>query len=229
MTSYGKCQLKQNKSLIFLGILCLIVALSVYFREYLTIEYVQKNQDWVRDFVDTQFIAAVAMFFVACVVFINSPVPLAAFLKIFGGYAFDFWLGAFLNIFATTIACCVSFLISRHFLHEYFHHKFQNQLERINRGVKESGFRYILSLRTMLVMPYFAINYASGVSKISFRQYTLATLVGVIIPSFIFSHFGQELEEVDSVRDLLSIEMFLALILVAAMIMAPTLIKRLKS
>ena len=90
-------------------LISLFLLTSIYFSDLLTIENIKSNKLLIQNFIENNYILSTFLFFLACVVFVNSPMPLAAFIKFLGGYFFGFYIGVFFNILATIIACLVGF------------------------------------------------------------------------------------------------------------------------
>ena len=61
--------------------------------------------------------------------------------------------------------------------------------ERIMEMLAREGFSLLLAMRLIPIIPYTALNYASGFSAIRTIPYLVATFVGMIPPTFIFAYF----------------------------------------
>jgi len=166
------------------------------------------------------------MFFIACIIFVNSPLPLAAMLKLLGGFFFGFYPGALFNIAATIIACLVGFGLSRYTFKETFEKRYYERLKNIEDELETNGFYYLLTLRLIMLIPYALINILAGISRISFKTYFFSTVIGVTPASLVYANAGSKLEEIDSVSQLLSPTTFIAFILVALIVLFPVLNKK---
>ncbi|SCM78701.1 SNARE associated protein [uncultured Sporomusa sp.] len=63
-------------------------------------------------------------------------------------------------------------------------------LEELDNQAASHGFRTVLLLRLAPVIPWDAVSFLAGLSKVSFRPYVLATLVGSVPGAIAFSCFG---------------------------------------
>lgn len=74
---------------LWLAIICLIILMSFYMAGILTLDNIKTNEAYLRVFIEDHYGLSVLLFFVACTLFINSPIPLAAPLKVLGGFFSD--------------------------------------------------------------------------------------------------------------------------------------------
>lgn len=207
----------------FLVILSLIFGIYLY--QNLTLENIKENKEKLSNFVNENYISSIIIFIALTALIINLPIPLAAIIKVLGGFLFGFWFGAFLNIFSTFLGAALGFYVSRYLFKGYFQRKFGSHLKKINKEVEKFGFNYFLSLRLILAFPYFLINILGGISKLSKRKYLLSSFLGVLPASFVYAYAGQKLEDLKSLSDVVSFEIFLAFILIAFLSLVPAIIK----
>ncbi len=211
-------------TIIFVLFIILVLSISLYYKDSLSLENIKNNKEMLKEIVNENYILSSIIFFLACIIFINSPLPLAAVIKIMGGFLFGFIVGSIYNILATTLACMIGFYLSRYALRNTLHNKFRNHLDSIEHQIEKNGFTYFLTARIILIIPYFLINIIGGLSKIKTKDYFISTILGVIIPSVIYANAGFRLESISKFSDLYSIEMITALFLIASMIIIAKLI-----
>ncbi|WP_428355263.1 TVP38/TMEM64 family protein [Methyloprofundus sp.] len=186
-----------------LTIFLIFVLLTVWSIDYLSVENINANKILIAQFVDKHYYLSVLIFFIACIIFVNSPVPLAAMVKLLGGFFFGFYIGALFNIIATIIACLVGFGLSRHAFKQTFEKRFYKRLKAIEDELESNGFYYILTLRLIMIVPYALTNILAGLSRISFKSYFLSTTLGVIPASLVYANAGSKLEQITTVAQLL--------------------------
>ncbi|MEI7641077.1 MAG: VTT domain-containing protein [bacterium] len=106
-------------------------------------------------------------------------VPASVFTSI-GGIVFGPWFGLFLNVTGAMIGGTISFFMARYMLREIASKVLQSgHFKKLDDGAAEHGFSIIIYLRLMFV-PYTYLNFAIGLSKIKFKDFFWATLIGVI-------------------------------------------------
>lgn len=214
-----------SKYLLEISIL-LILIISLYLYNTITLETIKENKLWISHFVDENYAFSVFLFFLSCIIFINSPVPFAALLKLLGGFFFGPFLGAIYNIAATIVACLVGFGLSRYAFKETFEKKYYHRVKDIESKIEKNGFYYFLTLRVVMVVPYFLINISAGISRISFKDFLLSTLLGVVPSSLIYANGGNQLEKIDSVSDLLTGEVVVSILLIACVVLLPAYFRK---
>jgi len=195
--------------------------------DYLTLENIKNNKNQISNLIDKNYYLSVFLFFFSCIIFVNSPIPFAAIIKLLGGYFFGFHLGAVYNILATVLACLMGFAISRYALKEIFEKIYFKKLLKIEHEIEKNGLYYFLSLRLIMVVPYFLINILAGISGISFSRYLFSTILGVIPASIIYANGGSRFEQINSISEIFKSETVISLILVALVVLVPVLSKKL--
>ena len=84
------------------------------------------------------------------------------------------------------------FLAGRHLSRKWFLKKIASypKIKAINGAVTNEGWRMVLLLRLSSIFPFSPLNYALGISKISFKQYILASCVGMAPGIFLYAYLG---------------------------------------
>lgn len=196
--------------------------------DFITIDNIKNNKYYISYFISSNYCLSVFMFFVSCIVFINSPLPLAAVIKLLGGFFFGFYVGAFYNIAATVLACLIGFGISRYAFKQTLEKRYYNKLIEIENEIEKNGFYYFLSLRLIMVIPYFLINILAGISRVSFKKYLHSTSLGVIPASLIYANAGNQLEKIDSINQIFRPDIAASIFLAAFISLLPILKEKLK-
>lgn len=215
----------KNKNYYIAFVYILFFVISIYFYSDLTIEDLKNNKLLISNYIQNQYIFSVLLFFIACTIFINSPLPFAALIKIMGGFFFGFEIGAIYNVTATCFACLIGFWLSRYAFRELFESLFYQKLEAVETEIETNGFYYFLSLRVVMVVPCFLINILAGISKISFKKYLSSTFLGVIPPSLIYANGGNKLEQLNNISDLFHIDIIISIVLLACVSLLPAIKK----
>jgi uncharacterized membrane protein YdjX (TVP38/TMEM64 family) len=117
-----------------------------------------------------------------------------------------------------------AFLSARYLVGASIQKRYAARLEIINRGFREEGAFYLLSLRLFAVIPYFVTNVVMGLTPIPTRTFLWATQLGMLPVIFLYTYTGTELSEIESVRDLFSPRLILSFV---AMALLPIVAKKL--
>ena len=108
---------------------------------------------------------------------VSFPVTLLIMATII---AYGPWWGWWYALLGTTLSAIIMFLLG-HVLGKNIVSRFSGSLiNRLNQRLSESGLVAILVFRVVPVAPFSLINLVAGVSAISFRDFFLGTLIGII-------------------------------------------------
>jgi uncharacterized membrane protein YdjX (TVP38/TMEM64 family) len=132
-----------------------------------------------------------------------------AVMTIAGGLAFGTLWGAVYSLIGADVGAIVAFgagrFLGRGFVESVVGKRFDAMLARIAKH----GFHIILYLRMVPVIPYNALNLIAGASRIDFRDYLWASVIGMIPGTILFAFLG------DALWHPLSPRFFIALLLIA--------------
>jgi uncharacterized membrane protein YdjX (TVP38/TMEM64 family) len=146
----------------------------------------------------------------------------AVLLTLSGGLAFGPWWGTLYDLIGASLGAYLAFGLSRKLGRETIQRWLGKRLQMLDDRVGENGFRTILFLRLIPLLPFDAINYGAGLSKIRFRDYAVATTLGIIPGAFAYNLLGHSLHHVFTTT------FYAAVGLVALLILLPTLYKWIK-
>ncbi len=135
---------------------------------------IQALSDWVRDQGLTGMLLYVLAYTVRPLVFFP-----ASLLTVFGGYTYGPWLGTLLDVIGAGTGGLLSFWIAR-LLGRRGVEKLigKGKLNVLDDRIATNGFLVVLIVRLIPLFPFDAISYASGLSKIRFKQFAIANYSG---------------------------------------------------
>ena len=102
-------------------------------------------------------------------------------------------------------------LISRTLLRDWVQGRFAAQLTAVNEGLRSDGGFYLFSLRMVPLFPFFIINLVMGLTRVSVWQFYWVSQVGMLAATFVFVFAGTQLATVNSLADVLSPGLIVAL------------------
>lgn len=177
--------LKKYYKLLILGfILGLIIFLSI--KGYIS---VQKLLDLVNAIKGSPYAPFIYVFiYIAGVVLALPGIALTAL----SGPIFGFWKGALLVIISSNLGCQLTFFISR-FMGRDFVKRFikeDSMADRISRKIENNGFLVMLYLRILPIFPFNGVNYVSGLTNIRYRDYTLASFIGMLPGTLVYVYLS---------------------------------------
>jgi uncharacterized membrane protein YdjX (TVP38/TMEM64 family) len=112
---------------------------------------------------------------------LSSPIPfMAPVLAATGGLLFGPVIGTLLAILIAAATSLVPFTMSRKLGREWVEAKLRGtRVEGFyRRAYQNNGFRFVLLLRLVPVMPWELQNYVAGVTPVSLPSYLAATILG---------------------------------------------------
>ncbi|MBI4239171.1 MAG: TVP38/TMEM64 family protein [Deltaproteobacteria bacterium] len=179
--------MKKNFLLIFFisGVLGLYFFTPV--RDYLSKEGFVTLEAWIR----SQGVLAPLVFgliYIAATVF---ALP-GSVLTIGGGLLFGAWWGTLINWLSASLGAMISFLLARYLGRETVTKllKSKGTLHGLNEKIGCSGFYSVLLFRLVPLFPFNGLNFGLGLTNVSLRDYTLATLLGMLPGTFVYTSLG---------------------------------------
>ena len=117
-------------------------------------------------------------------------------LNISAGLLFGAWFGIAYALLGAFLGAIISFGLARFFGRGFVYRMAKSHIKRFStfeKRLDENALFTIFLLRVIPVFPFFVINYALGLSSISFRKYAIATAIGIIPATTVYAFFGGSL------------------------------------
>jgi len=123
----------------------------------------------------------------ACVAFLPVSV-----LTLVAGAVYGVKLGFGLVWAGATLGACASFLIGRHWLRAWVEKRIAQRplFSAIDAAVSVEGWRIVFLTRLTPLFPFAIQNYAYGITRVKFREYAVATFLGMAPGTFLFVYIG---------------------------------------
>lgn len=121
-----------------------------------------------------------------------------------GGYAFGLWPGAALALLAEILGCAVDFawarVLARPLATRILQRRAAGRMARLDRFLSRRAFTATLTLRLLPVGNNLLLNLAAGVSGVAAAPFLLASLLGYVPQTVIFSLAGTGASVSDTAR-----------------------------
>jgi len=169
--------------------LILIVGMVIGLSQYL--QHGQKfSIEAIQNMVQSAGIWGPVIFFLLYAVTSLIAFP-GSILSVASGLVWGPWRGTFYTVISATVASVLPFYLSR-LLGRDFIQKVtkQNFLGKCDQFVSKHGFTSIVIARLIPFFPWDIVNFGAGLCGFKFRQYILATLMGIIPGSFLYNSLG---------------------------------------
>lgn len=187
----------------YLPLVVLVLVIAAVFASgvtrYLNLEALQTHEAALRAFVRDNLILALATFIAVYAVATAVSLPGALILTLTGGYLFGPWIGGSATVVGATLGAIAVFYAVRTSLGAAMRRRAEDsggKLKAVIDGVEEGAFGYILTLRLVPLAPFWLVNIAAAVAHAPLRAYALATFLGIMPATFIYSGIGAGIGDV---------------------------------
>ncbi|GEL08345.1 TVP38/TMEM64 family protein [Salisediminibacterium halotolerans] len=133
----------------------------------------------------------------------------ASVMAIAGGLSFGPFIGPAATYIGSLSGAALSFIVMRKMGHRFRTKKWTGRAEQLQKNIEENGFFYILSLRIIPVINFDFLSYLSALSRVPFRTYMSATMVGIIPGTLAFNFLGASIVDLSLNMILLTVSTFI--------------------
>lgn len=208
--------LSKNKFIILLLLIFILTLLYIFYicfkNEYINVEFIKQVIIDNKEFGAYIFIA---IFIIASLIFL----PISPF-SIIGGSIFGPFYATVFVIIGSTIGSLIAFTFSNYLGEKYIHniiHKKYKQIDKLDHYLQKRGFIPVVIVRLIPVLPFAFLNYLLGITKIKLQDFILGTVIGLLIPTIIYTYFGHSLKNLTFLNTIISVSL-IAILLIATKI-----------
>lgn len=222
--------------LVVVGVL--VAALVAFFAlgldRFLTIEALAENRSWLLDRVADQRWLVALVFVGIYAAAVAVSVPGAAILTIAGGFLFGVVQGTIFAVIGATLGALGLFLFVRIGLGDSLKSRAGSGIDKLRQGFHDNALGYLLFLRLLPVVPFWLVNLAAALLSVPLRTFALATAVGIIPGSLVYTSFGNgigaliEAGQDVNLQSVLTLEIVLPLVGLALLALAPIVYKKVR-
>jgi len=173
-------------------------------QQYLTLDYLKESQARFADLYQAKPVMVIGVYMAIYILVTALSLPGAVILTLAGGALFGLVTGLIVVSFSSTIGATLACFVSRFVLRDWVQKKFGDKLATINEGVAKEGAFYLFTLRLIPVFPFFVINLAMGLTKMSLFTFYWVSQLGMLAGTAVFVNAGKELAKIDSLSGILS-------------------------
>ncbi|MDA3869371.1 MAG: VTT domain-containing protein [Gammaproteobacteria bacterium] len=200
------------------------IAIVVMYRD-------QINADALEQWIQSAGGAAPILFMVIYALGAVFFLP-GSLLTLLGGALFGPYWGTFYNLTAATVGAMLSFLVARYLAADWVAKKMDAQtggkMKQLVSGVENEGWRFVAFTRLVPLFPFNLLNYALGLTRISFAQYSIATYVCMLPGAIAYTYLGYAGKEAIAGGEGMIQKILLAIALLAVVGFLPRLIAMLR-
>lgn len=164
--------------------------------DHLSLSGMVAHRASLEGFVDRWPIVAVVLYVLLYGALTGACLPVALTLTLAGGVLLGPLLGGGATVLGATLGATLTYLAARSTFGVWMIKLIRRspKLEDFVQKAREHPFPVMLSARLMPLFPFAPVNIAASLAGIPLRPYALATLVGAIPSSFIYSSIGAGLD-----------------------------------
>jgi uncharacterized membrane protein YdjX (TVP38/TMEM64 family) len=217
----GKEEIRMKTHIPRIGLLVLLVvgiALAWLNRDRLTAEAVTA---WVERSGLWGPALFIGIYMIAPALFLPGSI-----LTLAGGALFGPFTGALLSLTGATIGATIAFLIARYLAAEWVERRVSGRLQDIKEGVEREGWRFVAFVRLVPLFPFNVLNYALGLTRLSVQTFAVTSFITMAPGALAYAYLGDAGREAVSGGPDLVRKGLLALTLLAAVALLPSLIRR---
>ena len=177
--------MKKNIKPIALGIIIVAVIAAVALLPVK--DWLIKALQWTQQLGIWGPIFVVAFYIVACILFLPGSV-----LTLGAGFIFKLFVGTITVSIGSVLGACAAFMVARTFGRNWISKKIatNENFAAIDSAVARQGFKIVLLIRLSPVFPFNLLNYAFGLTKVSFTKYALGSWIGMLPGTIMYVYFG---------------------------------------
>jgi uncharacterized membrane protein YdjX (TVP38/TMEM64 family) len=114
-------------------------------------------------------------------------------LNMTGGAIFGPWLGLLWTSIGAVIAAIVSFAFTRTIGRKAIEKRLAGRWQVMDAEVRRGGVFYMFAIRLVPIMPYGLVNFAAGLTSVTFQDYVVGTTLGTVpsvLPFVLLGSYG---------------------------------------
>jgi uncharacterized membrane protein YdjX (TVP38/TMEM64 family) len=202
--------------------------------KYLSLDALKENRAALLAFVEKNKLLAALTHIGVYTAVTALSLPAAVIITLAGGLLFGVPLGATLTVIGATLGATILFLAARSAFGDTLRSRAGPFIAKMSDGFRKDAFNYLLFLRLVPAFPFFAVNLVPALLGMKLGPYVLATAIGIIPGTLVFTAFGAGLGEVFdrggevTLRGVLSPTLIAALIGLGLLSLMPIILRRLR-
>ncbi|MEE9132333.1 MAG: TVP38/TMEM64 family protein [Gemmatimonadota bacterium] len=110
-----------------------------------------------------------------------------------GGAIFGVARGMLYNTIGANLGALGAFLLARYLGRDFVARVLKGKAAILDEKIGEHGFGTMLYLRLIPLVPFNALNFGAGISRVSVRDYVLGSLIGMLPGTLVYTYFADAL------------------------------------
>ncbi|ACK68009.1 SNARE associated Golgi protein [Rippkaea orientalis PCC 8801] len=158
-------------------------------------ESLQNLLQWIDSLGILGYLVFILVYVIATVFLISGLI-----LTLGAGIIFNVVKGSILVSIASTLGATSAFLIGRYFTRDWVKKQIEKrpQFQAIDEAVAKEGWKIVGLTRLSPLFPFIFLNYAFSVTKVSLRDYIIASWIGMIPGTIMYVYIGSLIGDIAS-------------------------------
>ncbi|MGD8700127.1 MAG: TVP38/TMEM64 family protein, partial [Gemmatimonadales bacterium] len=110
-----------------------------------------------------------------------------------GGAIFGVVRGMLYNTLGANLGALGAFVLARHLGRGFVARILKGKAAVLDAKIGEHGFGTMLYLRLIPLVPFNALNFGAGLSRVAMRDYVLGSLIGMLPGTLVYTYFADAL------------------------------------
>jgi pyruvate/2-oxoglutarate dehydrogenase complex dihydrolipoamide dehydrogenase (E3) component/uncharacterized membrane protein YdjX (TVP38/TMEM64 family) len=169
------------------ALLVLVIVIAALLLLFPVRDYLTQILQWTENLGPTGPIVVVGIYIVATVLFMPGSV-----ITLGAAFIFGLLHSVIIVSIGSTLGACLAFLVGRTIGREWVAEKVRGsaKFSAIDDAVGQEGFKIVFLLRLSPIFPFNLLNYALGLTNVSFWKYALASWLGMIPGTVMYCYIG---------------------------------------
>lgn len=150
------------------------------------------------------------IFMVFCIIRPIVILPIGLF-SVLGGLMFGAAIGTIYTVIGSTIGSVIAYYLAKLWGREWVEGFLKGKFKSLDDHCKNKGFTVTFLMRVIPILPCDVVSYIGGLSEIKLTDFILGTFLGIIPGTFIYSYFGNSLNNLYSRQFIISVILLLIL------------------
>ncbi len=176
---------------------------------------------WIADFGPWAPLVFICAYVLATVFFVPGLLFTLAAGALFGPY-----LGTLYSLVGATVGATIAFLVARYAFSEWLAKRAPSRVRRVVEGVETEGWRFVAMTRLIPFIPFNALNYVLGLTRIRLAHYVIASFLFMAPGGAAYAYLGYAGRELATGDEDLVQKALLGLAALGLLAFLPRLIKR---
>ncbi len=149
--------------------------------------------DWIRDCGTLGPLIMIALYVPAALFLVP-----ASWLNVAAGFFFGPWIGTIVASVGGALGAGIAFILGRTIARELVESQVKSRpaMQALGAAVGQQGFKIVMLTRLSPVLPYGVLNYLFSVSQVKFRDFLIATWLGMLPVSLMYAYLGSAAQDV---------------------------------